>query len=109
MPGRRNDALWFQSLMLATTSAQTIAMRTWLLWPRQGRLTPWQRREASNMVLEKLAALHEAQTHAALLMWRSALLPWTVAAPGSTAALNPWLSRTRSNSRRLARRLFVRD
>ncbi|HVL56039.1 MAG TPA: hypothetical protein VM491_06020 [Burkholderiaceae bacterium] len=100
------NRFWLDAVMLTLTSAQTIAMRCWLMWPHAGRASGWQRREAAAMVSEKVAALNEAGIDAALLMWRSWLAPWTILAPRASAgALRPWLSRTRRNSRRLARRV----
>lgn len=94
---------------IAMHGAQTIALRCWLMVPQQGRTTAWQQREASAMVIEKLAALQQAQLAATLGMWRMAMMPWGGHGPQAlmSAVLAPYVSRTRSNSRRLARRANV--
>ena len=41
---------------LAMSSATVIGLRSWLLWPADGRHTDWQRREAARMVGVQLEA-----------------------------------------------------
>lgn len=71
----------------AMSSATVIGLRTWLLWPIDGRPTDWQRREASRMVGEKVEAVREAQGEALSLAWRLWFAPWTVWGPLSGRSL----------------------
>lgn len=97
-------------------SASTIAMRMWLMVPAGGRSSPWQRREASRMVTEKVAAVQESQARAAAMMWRMWFSPWTLwtdaASPRSRRAAEraavqltaPFARRAAANARRLRTR-----
>jgi hypothetical protein len=66
---------------LAMSSATVIGLRTWLLWPVEGRHSDWQKREAARMVGEKVEAVREAQAEALALAWRMWFVPWTVWGP----------------------------
>ena len=66
---------------LTISSATVIGLRTWLLWPLEGRHTDWQKREAARMVGEKVDAIRESQTEALALAWRMTFVPWTVWGP----------------------------
>ena len=59
---------WAAPLMMS--SANVIAMRTWLMSPAGGRSSDWQRREAQRMVGEKLDAVRESQAEAMSLAMR---------------------------------------
>ena len=73
---------------LAMSSATVIGLRSWLLWPADGRHTDWQRREAARMVGEKLEAVRESQAGAMALAWRLWFMPWTVWGPLSGRGLS---------------------
>ena len=100
---------WQAPMMIA--SAQTIALRTMLMWPAGGRHDAWQRREAVRMVSEKADAVREAQLEALTLAWRMVWMPWTVWTPGGSALsaathaaaplVTPFSKRARGNARRL--------
>jgi hypothetical protein len=73
---------------LAMSSATVIGLRSWLLWPVDGRPTDWQRQEAARMVGEKVEAVRESQTEALSLAWRLWFAPWTVWGPLSGRSLS---------------------
>jgi hypothetical protein len=73
---------------LAISSATVIGLRTWLLWPIDGRPTDWQRREAARMVGEKVEAVRESQAEALALAWRLWFTPWAVWGPLSGRSLS---------------------
>jgi hypothetical protein len=99
---------------LLMTSATTIALRTMMMWPVEGRHSSWQRKEAGRMVSEKLAAIQESQLEAMTLAWRATWMPWTVWTPGGYDSraveqatgklLEPFSGRAASNARRLTAR-----
>ncbi|RPH42644.1 MAG: hypothetical protein EHM87_16220 [Burkholderiales bacterium] len=66
---------------LTMTSANVIALRTWMMVPLEGRQTDWQRREAARMVDEKVEAVREAQAEALALAWKMCFTPWAVWGP----------------------------
>ncbi|MCA3177716.1 MAG: hypothetical protein O9345_17845 [Burkholderiaceae bacterium] len=72
---------------LAMSSVTVIGLRTWLLWPIDGRPTDWQRREAARMVGEKVEAVREVQAEALSFAWRLWFAPWTVWGPLSRRSL----------------------
>jgi hypothetical protein len=97
---------WLGPLMFA--SASTIALRTLLLTPVDGRFTPWQVNESQRMIHEKFAALHEAQVEAASVAWRLWLASWNgpaatrrSARAGAATVAQPFVRRARANARRL--------
>ena len=105
---------WFGPLLMA--SASTIALRSWLMTPVDGRYSAWQRREGARMVAEKVAAMQEAQLHALGLAWRMWFAPWTLFLPGDVPGTRramhrageeiarPFGRRAAANARRLAAR-----
>lgn len=97
------------AVAIATHGAQTIALRCWLMVPQQGRTSAWQQREASAMVIEKLAALQQAQLAIAMTAWRMMITPWAAGESQTLMRdiLAPYVSKTRSNSKRLSRRAAI--
>jgi hypothetical protein len=105
---------WLTPLMMS--SANVIAMRTWMLWPAGGRLDDWQRRESKRMVDEKVAAVREAQLQAMSLAWQMCFAPWALWMPGSgqspqqamhaatDALVRPFSRRANANAARLGTR-----
>ena len=105
---------WFVPLMVA--SASTIALRTMMMVPAGGRLSPWQRREAARMVDEKAAAVQASHARVLELAWRAWTTPWLFWAPGGHAPLGrmigegtasivrPFGRRAAGNARRLGAR-----
>jgi len=98
---------WLQSMMLGASSASTIALRTMLMFPENGRLDAWQRQESIDMVAEKLLAMHESHRVAIEMAWRLWLTPWS--APKSphralSQLMKPYSRRTSANTRRLTRK-----
>lgn len=70
---------WTVPLMMS--SANVIAMRTWLMIPAGGRSSGWQRREAQRMVGEKVDAVRESQAEVMSLAMRMWFTPWAVWGP----------------------------
>jgi hypothetical protein len=105
---------WLAPLMMS--SASVIAMRTWMLWPVDGRSTAWQRREAGRMVGEKLEAVREAQVEALALAWQAWFAPWSVWGPmagrglpqamasATETMVRPFGRRAAANAKRLGTR-----
>lgn len=105
---------WLGPLMLA--SASTIALRSKLMTPVDGRFSAWQRREGARMVAEKVAAVQEAQLAALALAWRMWFAPWTLFMPGDARGARramdrageriarPFGRRAAANAQRLAQR-----
>ena len=70
---------WAVPLMMS--SANVIAMRTWMMIPAGGPSSDWQRREAQRMVGEKVDAVRASQAEAVSLAMRMGFTPWAVWGP----------------------------
>jgi hypothetical protein len=107
---------WFAPLMFS--SASTIALRTLMMVPEGGKLSPWQQREAARMVDEKLAAVRESHALAVGLAVQAWMMPWLFWGPlgkaplrrmgeGTATVIAPFARRAEGNARRLGARAVL--